>query len=291
MLAQVILTPSESKKLVSLAIARMDIVKRAARDGMVIMHPSSSTYFIFEELTGMKPKTNYWVCGVVTPRGTCVEMAMLFGGHSPSPENYHPGDLKGLWAIRKGEIILEATLSELLDQMTADDVYIKGVNALDAQGKAGILIGEPMQGGALGLVIAAWRKKKFSLFYPAGLEKLIPVSIDQAAKEAKKAQYAYGMGLPTGLFPCVEGRVITEITAVDLLSGATAVPVAAGGLGGAEGASILVIKGTDEQVKCAIDYIEQSKGAHLPQLRLCNCSDCPVPDCKFPVGNKHWVTG
>lgn len=291
MLAQVILTPAESKKLVSLAIARMDIIKRAARDGMVIMHPSSSTYFIFEELTGMKPKTNYWVCGVVAPRGTCVEMAMLFGGHSPSPENYNPRDLRGLWAIRKGEVILEATLSELLEQMTADDVYIKGVNALDTQGNAGILIGEPVQGGALGVVLSAWRKKRFTFIYPAGLEKLIPIPVDQAAREAKKAHYEYGMGLPAGLFPCPEGKVITEMNAVELLSGAAAIPIAAGGLGGAEGAATLVIKGTDEQVRCAIEYIERSKGTRLPPLRLCNCSDCPVPDCKFPLGDKHWVTG
>jgi hypothetical protein len=289
MLAQVILTPAESKKLIAMAIARLDVVKQAAQEGLVMIHPSSSTYFIFEELTGTKPGTNYWVCGVVAPRGTCVEMAMLSGGHAPSAENYNPGDLRGMWAINKGKALFELPLSELLAQMTAKDVYIKGVNALDIQGSAGILIGEPVQGGALGVVLSAWRKKKFNFIYPAGLEKLIPVSIIQAAKEAKRTQYEYGMGLSAGLFPCPEGRIITEINAVELLSGATAVPVASGGLGGAEGAAILIIKGTDEQVKSAIGFIEQSKGARLPPLRLCSCSDCPVPDCRFPVGDKHWV--
>ena len=66
-------------------------------------------------------------------------------------------------------------------------------------------------------------------------------------------------------------------------------PIAAGGLGGAEGAITLIIKGTNGQVKKAIDYVEQSKGARLPQLRLCHCNDCSVPHCRFPVGNKHWV--
>jgi hypothetical protein len=289
MLAQVILTPTESKKLVAAAIARMDAVRKAAQEGMIILHPSSSTYFIFEELTGTKPGTNYWVCGVVTPRGTCVEMAMLAGGHTPSPENYKPENLRGLWAIKKGKVLLEVPLFELLDQMTAGDVYIKGVNALDTQGNVGILIGEPVDGGALGVVLSAWREKKFSIIYPVGLEKLIPIPISQAAKEAKRTRYEYAMGLPTGLFPCPEGKTITEINAVEMLSGATAVPVASGGLGGAEGAVTLVLKGTDEQVKSAIRFVEQSKGARLPQLRLCNCSDCPVPDCRFPVGDKHWV--
>jgi hypothetical protein len=124
-----------------------------------------------------------------------------------------------------------------------------------------------------------------------GLEKLIPISILQAARQAKRVQYDYAMGLPAGLFPCPEGRTITEIDAVNILSGATGIPIASGGLGGAEGATILVIKGTPERVKKAIDFVEQSKGARLPLLRLAHCDDCPVPDCRFPVGAKHWVAG
>ena len=54
MLAQVILTPTESKRLISKAIAGMQLVRRAAKEGMVVLQPSSSTYFIIEELTGNK---------------------------------------------------------------------------------------------------------------------------------------------------------------------------------------------------------------------------------------------
>ena len=286
MLAQVVLTPTESKKLIAKAIAKLDVVRQAATDGMVVIHPSSSTYFIFQELIGEKPKTNYWVCGVVTPRGMCVEMAMTIGDHSPRTVEFNPGELRGLWAIRKGKVLPEQTLSELMDQMTANDVFIKGANALDPQGNVGILFGES---AALGMVFSTWRKKEFTVIYPVGLEKLIPISIHQAAMEAKQVKYEYGMGLPAGLFPCPNGKTITEIDAVNILSSAIAVPVASGGLGGAEGATTLIIKGTEEQVKEAIEFIEQSKGAKLPSLRLSNCSDCPVPHCRFPVGNKHWA--
>jgi hypothetical protein len=79
MLAQIVLTPAESKKLIAKAVARLEAVQQAAKNGIVALHPSSSTYFIVEEITGLKPKTNYWVCGVVTPRGMCVEMAMALG--------------------------------------------------------------------------------------------------------------------------------------------------------------------------------------------------------------------
>ena len=286
MLAQVVLTPAESKKLIAKAIAQLDIVKQAATQGMVVIHPSSSTYFVLEELVGEKPKTNHWVCGVVTPRGMCVEMAMMIGGYSPQSMKYDPGELRGLWAIKNGKVLTENTTAELMEQMTANDVYIKGVNALDSQGNVGILVGER---GGLGVILSAWKKKKFNIIFPAGLEKLIPIPVRQAAMEAKQAKYEYGMGLPAGLFPYPHGKTITEIDAVKILSGAVAVPIASGGLGGAEGATTLIIKGTNGQVKNAIKYIERSKGAKLPSLRLTNCSDCSVPHCRFPVGDKHWA--
>jgi hypothetical protein len=286
MLAQVVLTPTESKKLIAKAIAKLDVVKQAAAEGLIVLHPSSSTYFIFEEIAGVKPKTNHWVCGVVTPRGMCVEMAMALGGNTPKGTEYDPGKLGGLWALKNGKVIAENTTGALMEKMTAKDVYIKGVNALDIQGNVGILCGER---GALGIIFSAWKKKRFNLVFPVGLEKLIPGSILEAAKEARQAKYNYGMGLPAGLYPCPKGITMTEVAAISLLSGATAVPIAAGGLGGAEGAITLVIKGTDKQVKKAIKYIEQSKGARLPALRLSNCTGCPVPHCRFPVGNKGWA--
>jgi hypothetical protein len=286
MLAQVVLTPTESKKLIAKAVTKLDVVRQAATEGMVVIHPSSSTYFIFKELIGAKPKTNYWVCGVVTPRGMCVEMAMTLGDRSPRTEKFDPGKLRGLWAIKKGKVLAESTTAELMEQMTAKDVYIKGVNALDSQGNVGILVGER---GGLGVVLSAWKKKRFTLIFPAGLEKLIPIPVRQAAMEAKQTKYEYGMGLPAGLFACPEGRSITEIDAVKILSGAVVVPIASGGLGGAEGATTLIIKGNNKQVRDVIEIIEQSKGAKLPALRLSNCSDCSVPHCRFPVGDKHWV--
>lgn len=286
MLAQVVLTPTESKKLIAMAIARLDVVQNALNGGTIMVHPSSSTYFIIEELIGGKPTTNHWVCGVITPKGMCVEMATVLGDFTPKDVEVDVGDLPAGWIIKDKKLYPEMKQSELLNIITADDVYIKGINALDPEGNAGILVGYE---ASMGYILSAWRKKRFSIIYPAGLEKLIPTPIDTAVKEAKPAKYDYAMGLPTGLFPCPKGKTVTEIDAIAMLSGATAIPIAAGGLGGAEGAITLVIKGNDEQVKKAIDYIEQSKGAHLPQLRLCNCTDCSVPHCRFPLIQKHWA--
>jgi hypothetical protein len=84
-------------------------------------------------------------------------------------------------------------------------------------------------------------------------------------------------------------RLVTK--AIEILSVATATVVASGGLMGAEGAITMAIRGEDEQVKKAIEYVEQCKGAHLPELKSADCYVCEVPMCKFPLKKKHWVPG
>ncbi len=284
MLAQIVLTPAESKKLIAKAVVKMEAVQQAARKGIVALHPSSSTYFIVEEITGAKPSTNHWVCGVVTARGMCVEMAMVLGdGYTPRETSMDPADLRATWIVENGTLVAEESLSRLLYRMAPSDVYIKGVNAIDPSGNVGILYGHQ---GSIGYLMAAKQKQGFSLLYPVGLEKLIPIPIREAAKHAKQAEYEYAMGMPVGLYPCSGGTVIDELRAIEILSGAKAVPMAAGGLGEAAGALTLIIEGSREQVEKALEFVEQSKGARLPQLRLCHCEGCPVPHCKSPMADK-----
>lgn len=292
MYAQVILTPTESKKLIGKAVASMDIVKNAAQRGKVIMHPSSSTWFVVEALTGKIPTTNVWLCGAITPKGACGEMGVHTGEQSLSKLS-GPGGFPHSWVIREGKLSAGETLEDLMANMGPDDVYIKGVNAVDTQGNVGVMIGNPVEGGTIGFVVATMKKRPFHLLFPVGLEKLIPIPVEEAtiiAKESKREGCSYSMGAAVGMLPCAEGKSITEIDAIKILSGAEAVAVGAGGVGGAEGAIYLVIKGEDEQVKKAIEYVEQSKGAKLPMVRQFNCYDCPNKMCPSPVAGKSWVT-
>jgi hypothetical protein len=100
--------------------------------------------------------------------------------------------------------------------------------------------------------------------------------------------FDYGMGMPCGLYPVRGGTTVTEIQAVEILSGANTTVISAGGVGGAEGAVTLAIEGTDAQVKKAIEYVEQSKGAKIPVPRPAPCQLCGSGDCFFPVRDKHW---
>jgi len=296
MRAQVTLLPTESKKLISKAVARMDMVRQTLAEGIIALHPSSSTYFIVEELLGTRPETNFWVTGIVCPKGTCVEMGAAIGEGAivtQQPEESaatgNPLAYRMTWVIKGGKLSSGMSLGELLDQMGPKDIYIKGVNALDIDGNVGVLIGNLVEGGTIARVIARARERGFQLIFPVGLEKLISIPIKQAAKETPKKTYKYSMGVACNLFACEGGLVITELKAIEILTGAIAIPISAGGLGGAEGAITMVIKGDDEQVSQAIKYIEECKGARLPPVRTFNCQDCPFVLCKFPLKGKPWV--
>jgi len=288
-LAQVILTPTESKKLIGRAVADMQVVRRAAQEGMVVLHPSSSTWFVVEALTGSIPTTDVWVCGAITPKGACGDMGVHAGERSLNKVS-GPGGFPHSWVIRGGRLSAGETLEELMAGMGPDDVYIKGVNAVDAEGNVGIMIGNPTEGGTIGFVVSARRKRPFHLIFPVGLEKLIPLPMQRVSKEAKRVGCEYAMGAAVGLFACTEGESVTEIDAIRMLSGAEAIPIGAGGLSGAEGAIYLVIKGEDEQVRKAVELVEECKGARIPQVRQFNCHGCPNKMCAFPVTGKSWVT-
>ena len=299
MLAQMSFTPTESKKLIAKAVARMDVVKKALDGGMVALHPSSSTYFVVEEITGQAPSSDVWVCGIVSPKGTCVEMGSLLGAKTVgdpgtdkdskkrSPART-PDAFPHTWLIKDGSYSTGQPLGSILNDMKFGDVYVKGVNALDPNGNTGILWGNVLEGGTFGKVMVASRRNGFTLILPVGLEKLIPVSIEEAAKAANRHGYDYCMGIPCGVYPA-KGTGVTEIDAIKILSGATAVPISAGGLGGAEGSITLVVKGDKSQVEKAVACGEASKGAKLPEVRVYDCSECTAAICDFPLKDKPWT--
>lgn len=293
MRAQIILTPSESKKLIAKAVARMDVVTRAAAKGKVILHPSSSTFFIVEELLGSRPNTEAWVCGVISPKGACAEVGVLLGHPALASEDakksamLNPDAFPHSWVIQGKKLSSGIPLGDILESLGPDDVCIKGVNAIDAEGNVGALIANLTEAGTIGRVMVAAKKKGFSVIFPVGLEKFIPGSIKAAAQEARKGNYEYGMGLSCWLYPC-KGLAVTEVKAMEILAGVNAVPIAAGGLGGAEGAVTMVLSGSDEQISRAVEHVEASKGARLPDFRTPNCYACSVKACKFPIRNKPW---
>jgi hypothetical protein len=280
MRAQVTLTPSESKKLLAKAIVAMDPVRKAREKGLIIIHPSSTTFFLVEELIGTRPE-GVWVCGLILPKGMCVSRErQKFGFHSrrSSKEGgYDIGEFPFSWVLERGVYRTGLSLASLLDKMGKGDVYVKGANAIDPEGKVGVLYASS-RAGTIGKVITASRKKGFTILLPIGLEKLIPTPIARAARLASRERTDSAMGIPVGLIP-IPGKAVTEVEAIDILSGAQAVAVAAGGLGGAEGSVTLVIRGPKERVNRALQIVRDVKGATLPEIFPTDCETCSYPTC------------
>lgn len=277
--AQIVLTPAESKKLITQAVSGMEPVKRALREGIVVIHPSSTTYFLLEHFTGKRPE-GIWLVGMIAPRGTCVEgMTQKAFEEDRYQELTKPENFPFSWVFRKGKFEEGQKLIDILNEMSENDVYIKGVNAIDAHGHVGVLLAS-MTGGTIGKTLAIQREKKFRIIYLGGLEKLIPSSIKEVAKETGRANTKDALGIPCGLLP-IKTDSITEIQAIKMLTGVEAIPVAAGGVGGAEGSLMMVIKGEEKEVEETMKLVKRIKGAKLPKVGMPDCQTCHFPGCYF----------
>ena len=56
------------------------------------------------------------------------------------------------------------------------------------------------------------------------------------------------------------GHIVTEIEAVEILTGLTPTQVAAGGIGGAEGSCRLLFRGPQHQVQAALELVRSIHG-------------------------------
>jgi hypothetical protein len=275
--AQVVLTPTEAKRLLSKAVLNLPEVKKALKEGILILHPSSTTIFMLEELGYSLTPERIWVCGHISPKGLCMARPIIdavLGTPGFGPAMY-PFDL----VLKKGELLpfKNPTLGPALEQMGPEDIYVKGVNILDPEGNAGVLLAE-RKGGSLGLVLRQRKAKKFKIIIPVGIEKRIGIPLAKAIKAARDVEKA--QGIPCGLWH-LRGSLVTEIEAFRALFDVEATPVSAGGLCGAEGAVTWVLQGEEKNVQSAFDFCNQTRGHQLPYtLPVYECAECPNPICQ-----------
>jgi len=271
--AQITLTSAESKKLIGKAVVQIVAVKKALKNGIIIIARGTTNAFVAEELfklIGEKFNKDGFASGIVTPFAAC-----------STREDIRQAEI----AIVKGHISRGMTISKkIIDKMGKGDVFIKGANAIDPEGNPAIFFGHPT-GIELGPVMLAVMNKGVNWIIPVGLEKLIPVPVKTASKEAGINLIDYSMGMPVGLFPVV-GNVINEIEAVKILSGAETITIGAGGIGGAEGSITFIVKGTKTQVMKAIDILEGIKGEKPVKPFVRDCSKCTrIPASKVCIRN------
>ena len=232
------LTVAESKRLIAKGIARDNRVRQAFKKGTIAVTTGTTNGYVIEELTGEPfPKSTY-VTGRTLPAS--------FDGEKPG---YTASD----FVVRKGERVSMKAV-EAAAEMGPGDVFLKGANAINYDlRQAGVLIGHPT-GGTVGASLGCIVAQRIHLLHPVGLEKNIPGDLAEAAARHKEAD---GKGPALWLTP---GELFTEIEALLQLSGVEALPVGAGGIGGAEGAVWLTLFGTRSQLDKALSVIEDVYG-------------------------------
>jgi hypothetical protein len=270
------LTSSESKRLIGKAVAALPQVRAAFQSGIIFIATSTSSAYVAEELLDIAiAKKGLFTAGVVVPRGFCVT------------SSEHRRLLQyGYIGVAQGKISMNVSRTQLLEQwlpqMDHDDIFIKGVNAIDSTGLATIALGRGEQGrgngGTIGSVIGAVTCRGIQLILPAGLEKLVPGSLIDVTS-TMSGPFKYAAGLPSGMMP-IKGTLITETHAFQVLTGATAIPIAAGGIDGAEGAHTFVVEGPPDAVEQAWKLYKTIKGEPPLSAITMNCDDCKM-GCSF----------
>jgi hypothetical protein len=212
------------------------------REGTVIIGVGTTNAYVAEELLGRKIEREKFVAGMILPKGTYI---------LPAERR-----LKEI-VIRKGKVI-DARMEEVLPELGSRDVFIKGANALDASGTAGIFIAG-QRGGTIGKAIGTLRLRGVSLIIPIGLEKFIPGSIEDVAPLTGTHKMDFSTGTPVGIMP-VHGKIITELEAIRILTGMKAIVMGGGGISGAEGSITLLVRGSRTQVRKLKRLVKAIKG-------------------------------
>ncbi len=240
--ATVVLNPAESKRFLAQTVANLPEVRHAYASARISVSTCSSSAFVLEELTGEK----------IAPHCYCIGM-VADGMLTTSAKD----DREAARFFVKGERVEQDAWS-FLDTFEPGDVVIKGANAVDPHGNAGVLASNS-QAGTVGALISLLGVRGLPIIMPIGLEKLIPCVIE-ASNGWGQRTLSRSMGEKVWLFPVTAGLVITEIQALGLAAGVKVRHVASGGIGGSEGAVVLLLEGYEENIDKAWGLLEAAKG-------------------------------
>lgn len=237
--ALITLNPAASRRLIAKATVELPEVKAAMKKGWVIIARGVTAAYVSEELFNItvEPKAQQTV-GLVTK-------GITNSNTLPPPCTMH--------VVHDGKPVENADSNVEIMNFGPNDVFIKGANAVDPEGNAGIMASS-LKGGTWGMFTPVVTTRNSNLIITVGLEKLVP-SVKVASEHSGVYYYKWSLGLPAKLVPTITGKVVTEIQALGILAGVKAYHVCSGGVGGSEGAVTLSIEGDESRVKKALEIV------------------------------------
>ncbi|WP_461866885.1 hypothetical protein [Thermococcus sp.] len=255
--ALVTLTPPESKRLIAKAITALDEVQNALKNGFVYIATGTTTAYVVEEILGEKLEKEKWTVGVISKGRTCVTRKETWPKHL---------------VLYKGKCFDDPL--EALKHMGPKDVFIKGANAIDINWNVAVFAAAP-DGGTIGKTFGWTITKGVFTITPVSLEKFVPTPVEEAAKLTGIYSFDWGTGLYAALVPIPHAHPVTEVEAYRILADVEAIPIAAGGAGGAEGSVTLVLEGDDKAMEKAKEITKAVKGEPYLRPYTAECEDCP----------------
>ena len=280
MRALFVFAPPESKRFIAKAVSRLPEVTKAKENESILIAHGSTNVRVAQEILGQCPEPDKFLSGEVINSILCITQA----------EEKPP-----MIVVRKGKLVPPAlTMEETLEGFGAGSVFIKGANAVDPAGNAGVYVAHP-SAGTIGFAYGILSARGIQLVVPVGLEKLVPC-VRKAAQHVGQDTLYYCMGIKIGMLPIVNAKVITEVEAFQVLFGLEAVHIGSGGVNGSEGSVVLAAEGEKEKLDQAIQLIESIKGEPPLRPKKSLCSNClpttpstlATPDKQFSKGEtKH----
>ncbi len=237
---QMLITPAAGKRLIAKSMPHIEEIRQAVDSRTVVIVAGTTNGYVAQELLksiGQEAsftREGFFRGITLPPQGKVASTGRL-----PEGERRFTGDV----VIEKGKWLPGKTISDVIDGLKAGDVIIKGANALDVEhGKAGVLIGDS-KAGTIGVALQAVYGRRVSLYIPVGLEKRIAGDIEEAARLLNSPGVHGARLMP------VSGVIVSELSAIRILTGCVAVMSAAGGVCGAEGSVWIAARGSAKQTE------------------------------------------
>jgi hypothetical protein len=244
---QYVVTPAAGKRLIGKGMAMHPEIQKTLHGGGTIAVAAGTTNgYVAEEILKViggaeEFRRNRFFRGITLPPSFSVTETGQLPGDGTFPDDVIISG--GVW--QKGK-----TIADIVDSLKEGDIIVKGANALDLNRKrAAIYIGHP-KGGTIATALQAVVGRRVRLILAVGLEKRIFGDLDEVARKINSPGVEGPRLLPA------PGEVFTELDALELLTGAKAELVAAGGVCGAEGSVWLAVDGEAAQLEAAENLLE-----------------------------------
>ena len=235
------LSVSEGKRLIAKGIAAHPRIKQKMESGMIIITKGTTNAYIAEELIGLTAEHGQFMSGNISNKPFKIKVNTI-------PEIIV---INGKW--------VDMPLKDALEAVKQDDIILKGGNLLNYEKRQAAATVSSPEGGTVGRIRPYTAEGPGHLIVPIGLEKETYGNLSDYEYILSQDNFKF-IGSRQRVMVHKNAEIFTEIEAIKLFGNVKVIPFASGGIAGSEGASSLVIYGSQQEVDKVMNIISTIKG-------------------------------